>query len=398
MKILQVSNRVPWPLNEGGTIGIYNFTRAFAEAGHEVTLYCLDALKHRTPQADAKRELKKYCKEVYFHTIDTEIKVSGALKDLLGGRSYNVSRFDNESFADKLLELLQKNSYDVIQLEGTFTGPYLQLLRNHHQGLLVLRMHNVEYEIWERLARNTSNPIKKQYLQILSKQLKKYEKDLLPIADLITTVTQEDKDKFQILSPNSRIEVIPAGIDTEYWHYNPTGQWTKWYHLGSLEWAPNREAAQWFADDIYPELRKISPIQFHLAGKGLDSSMYELHPGMTMYPSVADAARFVQPMDVCVVPLKSGSGIRLKILEAMAAGKLVISTTIGAQGIDAIPGKHILIADTVDDFKKILSDLKNNEINANEIVKNARALIEEKYSIDAVSKKLMQFFEQAQEV
>ena len=197
MRILQVSNRVPWPLNEGGTIGIYNFTKAFVEQGHEVYLYCLDGLKHNTPLKEAERELSKYAK-VYFHSIDTDVKVDEALKNLFSKRSYNVERFDNESFKIELAELLTKERFDVVQLEGTFAGPYVDVIRKHHKGLLSLRMHNVEYEIWERLAANTKNPLKANYLSILAKRLKKYETELLAKVDAVIPVTDTDRAKISI--------------------------------------------------------------------------------------------------------------------------------------------------------------------------------------------------------
>ena len=163
MKILQVSNRVPWPLNEGGTIGIYNFTRAYAELGHEVVIYCLDGKKHKTPVTEAQKELSKYAR-VFIQPLNTDVVAKDALLDLLQNKSYNVSRFYNADFESKIIELLKSEKFDVIQVEGTFVGPYIHTIRKYHEGVIALRMHNVEYEIWERLATNERNPLKKYYL------------------------------------------------------------------------------------------------------------------------------------------------------------------------------------------------------------------------------------------
>ena len=125
MRILQVSNRVPWPLNEGGTLGIYHFTKAFAKAGHQVTLYCLDGLKHKTDVQAATAALSPYCK-LYIHGIDTDVKWTEALKSLVKGGSYNVERFVNESFRQELIALLKNEKFEVVQVEGTYAAPYIE--------------------------------------------------------------------------------------------------------------------------------------------------------------------------------------------------------------------------------------------------------------------------------
>ncbi len=385
MKILQVSNRVPWPLNEGGTIGIYNYTRAFSELGHEVTLYCLDGIKHNTPIEEAKEELGKYAK-VLIHPIDTDVVMEEALKHLLRNVSYNVSRFYNSIFEQELRELLQSNTYDVVQLEGTFVGPYLPVIKTNHTGLVALRMHNVEYEIWERLAKNENFFLKKLYLKKLAKQLKSYEADIIKKVDIIVPVTNDDAAKFKLLNPTGNYLTIPAGIDLREWQYSPSNTVDKWYHIGSMEWHANAEAVNWYLDDIHPLMSKgNNEYSFHLAGKGLNAEEFSNHRNIVLNDNVSRAFDFVKGCDVCVVPLKSGSGIRLKILEAMAAGKLVVSTTIGAQGIDYTPRKHLLIANSPAEFRTIYDELKNGSIDYKAIVSSARKLIEDLYSTEALA-------------
>jgi glycosyltransferase involved in cell wall biosynthesis len=393
MRILQVSNRVPWPLNEGGTIGIYNYTRAYAELGHEVTLYCLDGLKHNTPVTEAKAELSKYAK-VFIHPIDTDVKTEEALSHLLRNESYNVSRFFNTVFEKELIALLKNETFDVVQLEGTFTGPYMKAVRKHHKGLLTLRMHNVEYEIWERLSSNDSNPIKKIYLRILACQLRKYESSLLPLADVVATVTDDDGEKFKQLYRTGNYLTIPAGIDLSCWKFSPSSGYYNWYHIGSMEWHANAEAVAWYLDAIHPLMAAQQPnYRLHLAGKGLDTKAITSADALVVHSNVANAFDFVKQQDICVVPLKSGSGIRLKILEAMAAGKLVVSTTIGAQGIQYINGTHLLIADTPEQFCAVLTRLQKGDIDYATIVQNARKLIEDRYATAALAASQLAYYQ-----
>ena len=393
MKILQVSNRVPWPLNEGGTIGIYNFTKAFAEAGHEVHLYCLDAFKHHTNIQEASQELSKYA-TLHIHPIDTDVNAAEALKNLFENSSYNVDRFENESFKLTLTNLLKDQQFDLVQLEGTYTGPYVECIRANHKGFLSLRMHNAEHEIWERLATSSKNPLKKPYLSLLAKRLKRYEKELVQQVDGIVAVTQNDLDKFLQWNPEVPSMVCPAGIDMEYWKYSPSYQLNQWYHLGSLEWHANKEAVQWFLNQILPQLGKQHPsLQLYIAGKGMNTEDFPAMDQVNLVPHVDDANAFVKNKDVCLVPLLSGSGIRLKILEAMAAGKLVISTTIGAQGIDCIDKEHLLIANNLEEFHSAIQHLTDNPEEIKRIVQNAKALIDQNYAINAVASQLLTFYE-----
>jgi glycosyltransferase involved in cell wall biosynthesis len=254
-------------------------------------------------------------------------------------------------------------------------------------------MHNVEYEIWERLSANERNPLKKMYLRILAKQLKAYEAKLLPKVDAIVTVTDDDALKFKALHPTGNYLTIPAGIDLDTWKYTPSKNYMTWYHIGSMEWHANAEAVHWYINSIHPLLQQAdSQYKFSLAGKGIDSHAFQADHALEINNNVPSAFEFVSANDVCVVPLKSGSGIRLKILEAMAAGKLVVSTTVGAQGINYSAGVNILIADKPSEFLAIYERLMNGEINTKTIVKNARKLIEEHYSTDALAKKQISFY------
>lgn len=388
MRILQVSNRVPWPLNEGGTIGIYNYTRAFHTLGHDVTLYCLDGLKHNTPIKEAQTELSKYAK-TYIHPIDTDVKPLEAIQHLIQDKSYNVSRFYNATFEQELISLLKTNTFDIVQLEGTFVGPYIETIRKYHEGVLSLRMHNVEYEIWERLAKNEKSKVKSWYLNKLAKQLKTYEAEIIKQVDIVVPVTDDDGAKFSKLYPAIDTFTIPAGIDLSTWNYSPTESIHSWYHIGSMEWHANAEAIEWYLQDIHPALCANQDYHLHLAGKGIANSNFN-QPEISVHTDVPDAFDFVKTKDVCIVPLKSGSGIRLKILEAMAAGKLVISTTIGAQGIDYVNNENILIADTPAQFAALCTQLNSGAIDHLSIRKNARTLIEENYSTEALATKQLE--------
>lgn len=395
LRILQVSNRVPYPLNEGGTIGIYNYTRGFSEAGCEVTLLAQSAKKHKINEQEAYDALSKYA-TYHSYPIDTDVKIGPALRNLFTNKSYNVERFYDPAYEKALIDNLKENSYDVIQIEGTFPALYSEVIFKHRKNaLVVLRQHNVEFQIWQRLARNTKNPIKRWYLQLLADRLKAFEEKHLNQYDALVPVTADDGELFQSMGCSIPVFPSPAGIDTELWKPSNNEDSQAIYHIGSLEWLPNLEAIDWFVKDVWPLVQKDCPkASFYVAGKGMPEEYKAMQiPGVEMIGQVESATEFVNDKAITVVPLKSGSGIRLKILEAMSAGKVVISTTIGAQGITCTDGKDILIADTPEEFCDAIRRVTTDENLANNLKQNARRLIEELYSNQSVIRKLLDFYQ-----
>lgn len=393
MKILQVSHRVPYPLNEGGTIGIYNYTRGFAEAGAEVTLVSLNGIKHNIDIDEATDELKKYA-TVYIFDIDTNIKPLNAFFNLFTSKSYNVVRFYNPAFERFLTVLLKSEKFDIIQIEGTFVAPYYDVLRQNSNAPLILRQHNVEFQIWERLAFNETNPIKKWYLKLLAKRLRQYEQEIINKFDAVVPVTADDAQLFKNLGCTKPIFVSPAGIDTNYWQPSDSENPFHVFHLGSLEWAPNREAVLWFIKDVWPSILAIDKrFILYIAGKNMPPFMQKMKTeNVQMVGEVRDGADFAKDKAITIVPLLSGSGIRLKILEAMAASKLVISTTIGAQGIECENGKNILIADTSEEFADYFKKISENQSCYDDVRKKGFELIKSSYSNEAVVRRLLEFY------
>jgi polysaccharide biosynthesis protein PslH len=395
LKILQISHRVPWPLNEGGTIGIYNYTKGYFLDGHDVTLLALDGNKHQTDRKKALEALQPFANTTILG-IDTDIKAVAAIKNLFSNESYNVQRFYSEEFENLIKDTLVHTHFDVIQIEGTFAALYTDVVLKNKpsKSLVILRQHNVEYQIWERLAFNCKQPLKKWYLSLLAKRLKAFEAQHLNQYDLIVPVTDDDGKLFKALGCTTPIISSPAGIDTALWLPSKNANLNKCYHLGSLEWMPNQEAMWWFIKDIWPKLKsKFTDLEFYLAGKNMPEAFKQLKiKGIHVIDYVADATEFVADKGVNIVPLLSGSGIRLKILEAMSAGKIVIATTIGAQGINYTKNKNLLIADNLDEFIKAFSLIQQDLTQATALQEEGRKLIVEEYSNQKVIKDLISNF------
>lgn len=395
MKILQVSNRIPFPLNEGGTIGIYNYTRGFCEQGNKVTFATLNAQKHKINIGEAREELGKYC-DFHVLNIDTDIKISKAILNLFKNKSYNAERFYSLDFEKMLTKILSEKNFDIIQVEGIYASMYIETLRKFSKAPIVLRQHNVEFQIWERMAKNEKNVFKKRYLNLLAKRLKNFETAQLNKYDAVIPVTADDAEVFRNEGCLKPIFVSPAGIEVSQFEKLKVTEQNPYYiyHLGSLEWMPNREAVIWFIENVWQKIQSTKPrFKLFIAGKNMPDSFKKYESdNLVMAGEVENAINFISDKSINIVPLLSGSGIRLKILEAMAAGKLVISTTIGAQGIKYTKDKNILIADTVEEFCSIFNKISQTPDCFDHVKKNALILINEEYSNTAVVNRLLNFY------
>jgi glycosyltransferase involved in cell wall biosynthesis len=391
MRILQLINRVPWPLKDGGSIMYYNYIKGYKDAGCDVTIAAFNTTKHYVEHIPA--ELTSIAR-IHTVNLDNRVKVVPAFLNLFSSNSYNIERFISKEFEQLLIGLLSKNSYDIIVCESLFMAAYTNTLRSNSNALIVLRQHNVEHEIWQTLANGESNFIKKWYLNLLANRLKKYEQNILPAFDALSVVTQNDKYVFEQMGFTKSIHIAPLGIDLIKSNTEPKPQ--SLFHIGSMEWEPNKEAITWFVDSVWPKVHQQFPqASLQLAGRKLTQQFpLSYSQGITIKGEVDDAIQFMLNNQIMIVPLLSGSGIRVKILEGMAAGKAIISTTLGAQGIQYTNGKNILIANTENEFYQCVEQLLNNPLLCKTLGAEAQKLIEKEYSNTKVIGEVLNFYKE----
>ncbi len=394
MKILQIINRVPWPLKDGGALGYFNYIKGYHDAGCDVTIAALNTSKHFVNMDELPEEVKKMA-DWRTSYIDNKVKPLDAFLNLFSNQSYNIQRFISKQFEELLTQLLHEKQFDVIVFEGLFVAPYLDIVSKNSNALMVLRQHNVEYKIWETLAQNESNPIKKCYLNLLTKRLKNYEINALNQFDALTTVTQNDLNDFENMGCTKPIFSSSTGMDISRLKVNHTHiEVPSVFHIGSMEWLPNQEAMLWFIKNVWNKiLEKYPNLKFYIAGRGMPDSFKQMHiKNVVMLGEVEDAIMFMQSKQIMMVPLFAGSGIRIKILEGMALGKTIISTSLGAQGIEVEDGKHLLIANTENEFINAIEKLILNPQLAIDLGKNAHALVDEKYDNTKVIARMLNFY------
>ena len=354
MHILQLCPRVPFPPHDGGAIAMYGVAAGLVQAGHRVTLLAINTPKHRQ-SADALAHLGQNLRLVTVE-VNTDIVAGKALKNLLFSRQpYNVERFISPAVGDKLLEILRTEHIDIVQMEGTFVAWYAELLGRQHRAdfrvpPLVLRAHNVEYTIWQALARRASNPVKGLFLGTMATRLEKFERRYLRQFDAVAAITEADAERLRALHCPEPVVFIPAGVDLTRCQPDPVlvPRPRTLFLIGSLDWLPNQEGVEWLLREVWPTFHAEMPdVELHIAGRNAPDHLLNLHAeNVFMHGFVESAPAFMQQFDLMLVPLLSGGGMRVKIIEGMALGKAILSTTLGAEGIAVRDGHDIMLRDT----------------------------------------------------
>jgi polysaccharide biosynthesis protein PslH len=373
---------------------MHQITEGLLKKGLQVKVVALDSTENEDPEEVLPNDyLEKTGFEAQY--IDIKVKILPAFLNLFTGRSYNVERFYNRKMEQRLQRLLQQEKFDIVQLEGLYLTPYIPVIRQYSQAPILYRSHNIEHFIWERMAVAATRIWKKQYLKLLASRLKKYEMQIVEHVDGLVAISPIDLDFFKNHGFSKPSAFIPVGIPL----LHPPDQASNGipgsvYHLGSMDWRPNQEGVEWFLEQVWPRVVKQLPeAKFFLAGKNMPRRYYRYaSANVEVAGEVPDATAFFMPLEVMVVPLLSGGGMRVKIIEGMAAAKTIVSTTIGAEGIGCLDGKHILLADQPEAMaEQILRCLRQKE-TARDIGQNARQFAIDNYDTEAIMDNLIGFY------
>ena len=394
MRIFQICNKSPYPPCEGGPIAMNNITMGLLKAGHEVKV-----LAANTPKYFVEKEKipQAYRNMVEFETvfIDTKIRIDKAFFNLFSNKSYHVERFISNEFDNKIKKILLASKFDIIQLESIFVAPYIDTIRKYSNAKIVLRAHNIEHFIWLRLADSCTNPLKRFYFYHLARTLKNYELSILNKVDGIAAITKFDADSLIHLGNCKPIVFIPVGIDTDRMSSdNKIKEFPGLFHLGSMDWMPNQEGIKWFIKNVWTKLiRELPDLNFYIAGRNMPEWLKNLNiKGITVIGEVENAIDFLKSKTVMIVPLLSGSGMRVKIIEGMACGNTIITTTIGAEGINITDGENILIANKPNEYILQIKKCINDPVSCRNIGVKAKEFVVKEYNNNLITEKLVNFY------
>lgn len=394
MKVLQLCNKPPYPPVDGGTMAMNSVTEGLLAHGCEVRVLTVETDKHPLRRELIPDEHLRRTRLEAVH-VDLGIHVLDAAAAWLCGESYHVKRYESADFAQKLREVLDAEEFDIIHMESIFLDPYVPLIRKHSGAKLILRAHNVEHQIWQRVARSTKNPFRRSYLKHAALTLRAYELEHVNDFDGVVCITRDDADYFRANGCRRPITAIPFGMEPADQPAVDVEPFSL-FHIGSMDWLPNQEGIDWLLREVWPLVhREVPQAHLYLAGRKMPQRLMEAKvEGVTVVGEVADAMYFIASKQVNIVPLLSGSGIRVKIIEAMSAGKAVVSTTVGAQGIDYADGRNILLADTPRQFADQIKRLANDQDFCRQLGNNAMQLVAEQYDVRRLTDRLITFYEQ----
>ena len=387
MKVLYITSKPIFPTIDGGCVAMERFLATLLRADIVVKHLLLETDKHQF-------KLSAYPDEIYQKTraehvkINTQVTPFGALGHLFKSGSYNIDRFYDSKMSALIQKCLSDEKYDSVIFDSLFTTPYLEEIRSAFNGKLYIRTHNVECDLWKGYAKEASG-LKKWYLNRLAKDLEKYEMDTLSSIDGIFSISAIDSDRFADLGIKTPIHNISVAVENSKLEHDYSNN--KPYHLGSMDWIPNQEAVERLIE-LIPQIRSSIPeMELHIAGLNAENYVKSnKEQGIVVHGFVKKIYSFGSEHGILVTPIQSGSGIRIKILEAMAIGIPVITTSIGAQGIDYHSSQCMMIADTDKEFVEGVIRLITDQGLREKIGSNAIDYIRKNHTINDISIKLLE--------
>jgi len=291
--------------------------------------------------------------------------------------------------------LLQEEHFDIIWVNFVAMAVYLErwLGRHAERPLLLLDQHNVDEIVWKRLLFRSSKPVQKIFAALQLQKVRRFQKRWFPRFDAILSVSLEDLEltKRYVEATQTELWVAPNGADVGY--FQPVerqargGGTPRLIFGGSMDAVMNEDAVSWFVRDILPRVRsQIPTVQFWIVGRNPPSTVRKLaeQPGVRVTGGVPDIRPYYQQADVFVAPVRLGGGTKLKVLEAMAMGLAIVSTTVGAQGLAIESGRHAFIADDAEAFAEAIIKLLEHPAKAVAMGKEARKLVEQQYSWQSI--------------
>jgi polysaccharide biosynthesis protein PslH len=386
LKILWVKAGGIYPPNIGGRIRSYRILKALARR-HSITLFTFYAATKDDLHSAVEHEFSRVV------LMPLMIPASRTLREILryarylfSSLPYTVSKFCQPKVTQRVLQVVAEDKPDVIVCDFVFAAHSIPWDIPIPK---ILFTHNVETTIWKHHYKLARNPFWKMLSWREYQAMDHFERDCINRANHVLTVSDRDRNIFSRMIDPSRITVIPTGVDLEYFRPSSNQEAPNTIVFsGAMDWMPNEDAIVFFIKAILPRIRQHIPgASLCVVGRDPSRGLLKLgtsEQGIEITGRVDDIRPFVHRAAVYVVPLRIGGGTRLKIFEAMAMGKAVVSTTIGAEGLPVRSGQDLLIADDPEDFANTTIKLLRDPIRRAEIGRTARELVDRSYSWDAV--------------
>lgn len=395
MRILVVSSYLPFPLDSGGHVRLYNILKELSK-GHQVTLVC-EKRPHQTHE-DIE-EVKKFCEEVITIPRKKQWSVENIRKAGFSTYPFLMTGHSLPEMKRKIVEVLAAKRFDLIHVETFYV--YQNLPKTYLPVVLV--EHNIEYKVYEKFA-NNSNILLRPFLLADILKIKRWEESFWKKATKVVAVSEEER--IQMTGVDAAL--VPNGVDTQKFKMQNEKLKMKRKEkrvlfIGNFKWIQNQKAAQKILTDIWPkvleeldeEMRKNTMLW--IVGKHIPSSIKAFQSKSILIDENAPDAteKIYQKADVLLAPLEVGGGSSYKILEAMASGVPVVTSVLGITGISGIPGEHALVGKSDDELAKAVLDLLQKKTISEKMIEAARKFVESTYNWQVITKALEQVYEEA---
>lgn len=376
MKILYIAPKPPAPVVDGGCFAMLECLKGLSTFA-EVDGIIFETYKHPYTR-ESEHLLQQYLKKQTVVPMKTEIHPAEALVDFIRKRNYNLSRFKSEKLHHVIAENLREK-YDYIVCDSLFAAAQLSHFDIRELPPVIIRSHNVESEIWKLHASRENAVMKRFYLRQLEKTLRKEEIDILNKATLVWAISEEDKNWMLEHTQQKNIRLLPVSV-TSHPEIQVDYSQDSFFHLGSMDWKPNQEAVQFLVRKIWSN-PAVSSFKLVIAGSKSEHFKYYNSDSIHVEGWVKDSNVFMAQAGTLVTPIQSGSGIRIKLLEAMALGIPCITTTLGAAGID-LHKSGIQLADTEKAFVETILKFHRNPGLRQELGQKSRDYISKYHSFE----------------
>ena len=394
MRLLFLDEEFPYPLNSGKRIRTYSLVSRLAGR------CAVDYLAFGRAGSEAAQALARAGVTVHPVEVDLPAKRGAGfywrlLRNLAQRDPFSVTSHHHRRFAAAVDQHLMSRRYDAVVCEWT---PYAQYVRHHRDVPRIVNAHNIEHRIWERLAAHEPNPLRRAYIAVQASKWRRFESGVFGSMDGATAVSRGDQAAIREMNARLTTALVENGVDLE--GFRPAdgeGEDGQLVFVGSLDWLANQDAVRHMAADIMPLVRREMPdAELSVVGRHPPAAIEDLsgRDGVTVVGTVPDVTPWVARAGVYVVPLRVGGGSRLKILEAMAMGRAVVSTTVGAEGLEVQDGRHLVIADGPEAFARAVVDLARDPRRRRELGLAGRRLVEDRYGWDNLATRYCEFLDE----
>jgi polysaccharide biosynthesis protein PslH len=403
VNVLFLSQIVPYPPHGGVLQRGYHLVR---ELGRRASVHLLaflhpDELRTEARIEESRAALGEFCERIEYFPLWAKAspahKAAALAASAFSPLPFSVIAHRSAAFERRVAEALRTAPYDVVHVDTVALSQFVDLERRAVPS--VLTHHNIESMLMERRASVERRPLARQYLQRETSKLRSYEARMSPQYDVNIVVSPDDGQTLAARVPGVRTAVVPNGVNVEYFTPDPTQETPALIYTGGMNMFANRDAVTYFLDEIWPLIRKRVPdTRFFAVGQDPPKELKayaERDPNVVVTGFVDDIRPYVRKAAVYVVPLRVGGGTRLKVLDAMAMGKAIVSTSIGCEGIAVKPGEHLMTADSPETFAQATVTLLGDRARRHALGRAARDLVERRYAWSVVGDQLLEAYDTA---